>query len=184
MKSPLLGLAALLATGIALPAQAFELTILHINDFHSRMEPINRFDGPCSEKEASENACFGGVARIAAKVAAEREAAGERPVLLLDAGDQAQGSLFYTYYKNKDSAEFMNRIGFEAMALGNHEFDDGVPVAQGFAEAVEFPVLMANADMSREPDFAKLVKPSVVVEKGGERIGIIGLTPRAGSHRR
>ena len=175
---------ALLLAGTALggigstPAAAFDLTILHINDFHSRMEPINKYDGPCSAKEAEEKACFGGIARIASAVAAERAAAGDTPVLLVDAGDQSQGSLFYTFYKDKDSAEFMNRIGFEAMAVGNHEFDDGVPVIQAFAGAVHFPMLMANADLVREPALAALVKPSTIVEKGGERIGLIGLTPR------
>lgn len=178
MRSALLGLSALLAGTAALPAQAFDLTILHINDFHSRMEPINKYDGPCSGEEAAENACFGGVARIASAVAAERAAAGDTPTLLVDAGDQSQGSLFYTFYKDKDSAEMMNRIGFEAMAVGNHEFDDGVPVIQAFAQAVDFPVLMANADMAREPELAKLVDASTVIERNGERIGIIGLTPQ------
>ncbi|KTQ95273.1 5'-nucleotidase [Aureimonas ureilytica] len=178
MKSSLFGLAAILLVGTALPAGAFDLTILHINDFHSRVEPINKYDGPCSAKEAAEKSCFGGIARIASAIEAERKAAGSRPVLLLDAGDQSQGSLFYTYYKDKDSAEFMNRLGFEAMAVGNHEFDDGVPVAQSFASAVKFPMLMANADLSREPELAKLIKPSTIIEKDGEKIGIIGLTPR------
>jgi 5'-nucleotidase / UDP-sugar diphosphatase len=178
MRSALLGLAAIAAAGTALPARAFDLTILHINDFHSRVEPISKSDGPCSEKDAAEKACFGGVARIASAVRAERAAAGRTPTLLLDAGDQSQGSLFYTRYRNDDAAEFMNAIGFEAMAVGNHEFDDGVPVIETFAGAVRFPMLMANADLVREPALARLVKPSTVIEKDGERIGVIGLTPQ------
>ncbi|WP_182085337.1 bifunctional metallophosphatase/5'-nucleotidase [Aureimonas sp. ME7] len=178
MRIALWGLAAMLAGGTAAPATAFDLTILHINDFHSRVEPINKYDGPCSDKEAGEKTCFGGVARIASAIASERAAAGDTPVLVLDAGDQSQGSLFYTRYRNDDAAEFMNTIGFEAMAIGNHEFDDGVPVIEKFAGAVHFPMLMANADLVREPKLAGIVRPSVVIEKGGERIGIIGLTPR------
>ncbi|WP_416356475.1 bifunctional metallophosphatase/5'-nucleotidase [Aureimonas phyllosphaerae] len=178
MRSALLGLVACVSVGIALPARAFDLTILHINDFHSRVEPISKSDGPCSQKDAAENACFGGVARIASAVKAERAAAGSTPTLLLDAGDQSQGSLFYTRYRNDDAAEFMNTIGFEAMAVGNHEFDDGVPVIEKFAGAVRFPMLMANADLVREPGLAKVIRASTVIEKDGERIGVIGLTPQ------
>jgi 5'-nucleotidase / UDP-sugar diphosphatase len=178
MKPAILGLAVLLS-GASLPAaHAFDLTILHINDFHSRMEPIDKYDGPCSQKAADEKSCFGGIARIATAIEAAKARAGNEPTLLLDAGDQSQGSLFYTYYRDKDSAEMMNRLGFEAMAVGNHEFDDGVPVIQAFASAATFPMLMANADMAREPALAALVKPSTIIEKNGERIGLIGLTPR------
>ncbi|WP_062208856.1 bifunctional UDP-sugar hydrolase/5'-nucleotidase [Aureimonas sp. AU12] len=177
MRPALLALAAALGASATLPAEAFDLKILHVNDVHSRVEPISRSDGPCSVKDAEAGACFGGVARLAAAIANERARAGTTPVLLLDAGDQSQGSLFYTVYKGRDAAEFMNAMGFEATAVGNHEFDDGVPVLSDFARSVRFPVLSANLDLTREPDLAALIAPSTVVEKGGERIGTIGLTP-------
>ena len=69
--------------------------------------------------------------------------------ILVDGGDQFQGTLFYTYYKGKMAAEFMNKLGYDAMTVGNHEFDDGPEVLRGFVDAVEFPILMSNADVSR-----------------------------------
>lgn len=158
------------------PASAeYNLTILHINDFHSRFEPINSSDSGCSEKDAAENKCFGGIARL---VTAVKDAKGRSSnPILLDAGDQFQGSLFYNQYKGAVSAEFLPLLGVEAMAVGNHEFDDGPQELLKFAEAVEFPLLMANADLSREDLLKGRIAKSVVIEKAGQKIGIIGLTP-------
>jgi 5'-nucleotidase len=64
------------------------------------------------------------------------------------------------------------------MTVGNHEFDDGPEVLAGFMDAVDFPVLMSNADVSREPALADKLPKSVVIERGGEKIGLIGLTPQ------
>ena len=66
----------------------------------------------------------------------------------MDGGDQFQGTLFYTYYKGKLAAEMMNKLGYDGMTVGNHEFDDGPEVLRGFMDAVNFPVLMSNADLS------------------------------------
>ena len=115
--------ASLAALCVSLPVMAeTTLHILHINDLHSRIQPINRFDSTCSAEDEAAGACFGGVARIATAVNAIRgplEAAGEK-IIVLDAGDQYQGSLFFTTYRGAAEAEFMEAIGFDAMALGNH----------------------------------------------------------------
>ena len=153
----------------------YRLTILHTNDFHSRIEPINKYDSGCGEKDAAENACFGGSARLATGIKAAREASDN--TLLVDGGDQFQGSLFYTKYKGKAAAELMNTLGYEAMTVGNHEFDDGPKVLRAFMEAIDFPILLANADISKEPELADALKSSTVIEKDGERIGLIGITP-------
>ncbi|HEY9058490.1 MAG TPA: 5'-nucleotidase C-terminal domain-containing protein [Aurantimonas sp.] len=153
----------------------YRLTILHTNDFHSRIEPINKYDSGCGEKDAAENACFGGSARLASGIKAAREASENS--ILVDGGDQFQGSLFYTQYKGKAAAELMNTLGYEAMTVGNHEFDDGPKVLRAFMEAIDFPILLANADISDEPELADALKPSTVIEKNGERIGLIGITP-------
>ncbi|KQT64431.1 MULTISPECIES: bifunctional metallophosphatase/5'-nucleotidase [unclassified Aureimonas] len=166
-----------LAASTGLASAEYRLTILHTNDVHSRLEPINKTDSTCGEKDLAAKACFGGAARLAAAVAEARASAAN--TLLVDAGDQFQGSLFYTFYKGREVAELMGRLGYEAMAVGNHEFDDGVPVLERFAEAVPFPVLMANADLTREPKLRALIERTTVIEKGGERIGLIGLTPEA-----
>ncbi len=98
--------------------------------------------------------------------------------ILVDGGDQFQGTLFYTYYKGSMTAEFMNKLGYDAMTVGNHEFDDGPEVLAGFMAAVSFPVLMSNADVSAEPLLAGKLAKSAVIERGGEKLGLIGLTPQ------
>jgi len=151
------------------------LTILHTNDFHSRIEPISKYDGPCgSPEDNAAGECFGGWARLVTAIEAARER--DPDALLVDGGDQFQGSLFYTQYKGKVAAEMMNALGYDGMAVGNHEFDDGPEVLRAFMDAVEFPVLMSNADVSMEPALANKLMKSTVVEKGGERYGLIGLT--------
>ncbi len=161
----------------ALPAAAeFRLTILHTNDFHARFEPISQFDSTCAEEDNAAGECFGGSARIATAVA-EARAAADGPLLLVDGGDPFQGTLFYTYYKGAAAAEMMDRIGYDAMAVGNHEFDDGPKALADFIAAVDFPVLSANLDLSGEPLLADAVRPAAVIERDGERLGLIGLTP-------
>ncbi len=165
-----------LATALgALTARAETLTILHTNDFHSRIEPINKYDSTCSAEDDAEGKCFGGSARLATAIRGQQ--AETNNWILVDGGDQFQGSLFYTYYKGKAAAEMMNRLGYDAMTVGNHEFDDGPEVLRGFMDAVDFPVLMANAEVSAEPQLEDVIRPSIVIERGGEKIGLIGLTP-------
>ena len=153
----------------------YSLTILHTNDFHDRHEPISRFDGPCSAEDNAAGECFGGTARLVTAVADAR--ARSNNSILVDGGDQFQGTLFYTQYKGTMTAEFMNLLGYDAMTVGNHEFDDGPEVLSAFTDAVEFPILMSNADISGEPLIADKIAKSVVIERGGEKLGLIGLTP-------
>ena len=130
---------------LSLPAYAdFTLTILHTNDTHSRIEEVNKYDATCSAKESAEQQCFGGMARLKAAIDAER--AKTNNVLVLDAGDQFQGSLFFTTYKGIDNAEFMNAISYDAMALGNHEFDLGQEGLTPFLNKIKLPVLAANIE--------------------------------------
>ncbi|SFK08468.1 5'-nucleotidase [Pseudovibrio ascidiaceicola] len=177
MKKHLLGATALLLSfGVSAPAMAeFDLTILHTNDFHSRIEPINKYDSNCSAKDDAKGKCLGGTARLETAIKERRAAA--KNSILVDGGDQFQGSLFYTYYKGKAAAEFMNTLGYDAMTVGNHEFDDGPEVLRGFMDAVEFPVLLANADVSKEAKLVDVLMPTAIVERDGEKIGLIGLTP-------
>lgn len=169
-------LAATALATIGVPALAdYSITILHTNDFHARFEPISKYDSGCSAEDNTEGKCFGGSARLVTAIEAAKARAGNW--LLVDGGDQFQGTLFYTYYKGKASAEMMNKMGYDAMTVGNHEFDDGPEVLRGFMDAVGFPVLMSNADVSREALLKDVLAKSVIIEKGGEKIGLIGLTP-------
>ncbi|MGH1367053.1 MAG: bifunctional metallophosphatase/5'-nucleotidase [Maritimibacter sp.] len=162
-----------LSTGVAMAD--YSLTILHTNDFHARFEPISKYDSGCSEDDNMEGKCFGGSARLVTALNDAR--ARSNNTVLFDGGDQFQGTLFYTYYKGKLAAEMMNKMGYDAMTVGNHEFDDGPEVLRGFMDAVDFPVLMSNADVSGEALLADKLAKSTVIERGGEKLGLIGLTP-------
>jgi len=153
----------------------YTLTILHTNDFHARFEPISKYDSGCGSEDNAEGKCFGGSARLVTAIADAR--ARSNNSILVDGGDQFQGTLFYTYYKGALAAEMMNKLGYDGMTVGNHEFDDGPEVLAGFMSAVNFPVLMSNADVSGEPLLAGKLAKSTVIERGGEKIGLIGLTP-------
>ncbi|WP_068318009.1 bifunctional metallophosphatase/5'-nucleotidase [Polycladidibacter hongkongensis] len=177
MKQLMMGASALvLAAGFSAPALAdYDLTILHINDLHSRIEPINKYDSGCSEKSAAEGKCFGGIARIKTALDERRAAlSGEgKNFVTLDAGDQFQGSLFYTTYKGKAAVEFMNMLDFDAMAVGNHEFDDGPAALEKFIDAADFPVISGNIEVNNEPLLKGKVPGTLILEKGGEKVGIV-----------
>ena len=164
---------ALMATAAA--AQDYSLTILHTNDAHARFEPISKYDSDCSAEDNTAGDCCGGKGRLVTAVAEAR--ARSNNSILVDGGDQFQGTLFYTYYKGAMAAEFMNKLGYDAMTVGNHEFDDGPEVLAGFMNSLNFPILMSN-DVSGEPLLAGKLAKSTVIERGGEKIGLIGLTPQ------
>jgi 5'-nucleotidase/UDP-sugar diphosphatase len=157
-------------------AADYSLTILHTNDFHARFEPISKYDSGCGAEDNAEGKCFGGSARLVTAVAEAR--ARSNNSILVDGGDQFQGTLYYTYYKGALAAEMMNKLGYDGMTVGNHEFDDGPEVLRGFMDAVNFPVLMSNADVSAEPLLHEKLAKSTVIERGGEKLGLIGLTPQ------
>ncbi|WP_166418853.1 bifunctional metallophosphatase/5'-nucleotidase [Cochlodiniinecator piscidefendens] len=175
MKNLFLTATATLALSAGMASADYSLTILHTNDFHSRFEPISKYDSGCSAEDNAAGECFGGSARL---ITAVRDArARSNNSILVDGGDQFQGSLFYTYYKGVFAAEMMNHMGYDAMTVGNHEFDDGPEVLREFADNVEFPILMSNGDVTNEPLLADTIMPSITIERGGEMIGLIGLTP-------
>ncbi|ARO15110.1 5'-nucleotidase [Ketogulonicigenium robustum] len=167
--------AAVLALSTTAAYADFNLTILHTNDFHARYEPISSSDSTCSASANAEGSCFGGTARLVNAVADARARAENS--ILVDGGDQFQGTLFYTYYKGAMAAEFMNQLGYTAMTVGNHEFDDGPEELAKFIAEINFPILMSNADISQEPQLADKIQKSIVIEVAGEKIGLIGLTP-------
>lgn len=88
---------------------AFEVTLLHTNDNHARIEETSEDSGKCSERAP----CFAGVARRFTKVSEIRKR--EKNVLFLDAGDQFQGTVWFNFYKGKEAAHFMNKLGYDVM---------------------------------------------------------------------
>ncbi|MEQ8598750.1 MAG: 5'-nucleotidase C-terminal domain-containing protein [Devosia sp.] len=178
MKKLLLGATALtLCAGFSTAAHAeFTLNILHINDFHSRFGPITGTDSNCNAEDDAAGECFGGIARLKTIIDDTRADYADGNSLLLSAGDNFQGSLYYTTYKSKVVSDFFNQMGFDVVATGNHEFDDGPEEFMTFIEAAEFPIIGGNFDVTRDENLAGKIKGSIVIEVGGEKIGIIGAT--------
>ena len=173
----LLASASMLAMGATAARADYVLDILHINDLHSRIQSVSKYNSTCAAEDESEGKCFGGIARVKAKIDERRAAlaAENANVLVLDAGDQFQGSLFYTTYKGDAAVEFLNMIKPDAMAVGNHEFDDGPETLARFIDKAEFPVISANTSAYFEPLLKDKLPGYVIVEKGGEKIGIVSV---------
>ncbi len=145
---------------------AFRMRILHTNDHHARIEPV--FSG--------NNPVHGGVSRRKALIdKIRRETA--VPTLLVDAGDVFQGTLYFNQYNGMADLEFYNAMGYEAMAIGNHEFDKGPQALVDFITRATFPVLSANITVAAGNPLAGLIKPRTIIEKDGRKIGIFSLTP-------
>ncbi len=178
MKRLLFGASALaLAAGFSGAAYAdFSLTLLHFNDFHSRFESITGSDSNCNADGEAKGECFGGIARLKTAIDTQRAAAtaaGEN-VVVFSAGDEFQGSLFYTQYKSSIIADFFNDLDIDLAATGNHEFDDGPAEFAKYIDAVEHPIIGGNFDVSNEPLLAGKITGVVVLNVGGEKIGVIG----------
>jgi 5'-nucleotidase len=166
--------ASLLALSSGAAFADYELNILHINDLHSRIESINKFDSTCSAEEEGKNECFGGVARLKTLIDQKRQELTGKNVLLLNAGDNFQGSLFFTTYKGATEAEFLNLMKFDAMTVGNHEFDEAEDGLASFLDKVAFPVVTANVLPSHKSKIGDRIKPLIVLDVGGQKIGIVG----------
>ncbi len=140
------------------------LTILHTNDVHSRLDPF--------PMDGSRNAGKGGVARRATLVQKIRQ---ENPhVLLFDAGDIFQGTPYFNLYKGEPEILAMNRLGYDAGTIGNHDFDGGIDnMVTQFGKA-KFPLLIANYDFKNTVLDGR-TKPWQVFEKDGIRVGVFGL---------
>lgn len=176
MKRVMLGAATVaLAAGIAVPAQAeFSLTILHFNDFHSRFEPITGFNSDCNAEDDAAGECFGGIARLKTAIEQQRGELAGQNVVLLSAGDEFQGSLYYSQYKSEIVSDFLNDLDIDVAATGNHEFDDGPEEFAKYIDSAEHTIIGGNFDVSAEPLLAGKISGVAVLNVNGERIGVIG----------
>ena len=147
-------------------AYAQDLVILHMNDTHSHIDP----------ERSGKNAGHGGVIEQAAYMDEVRSEMGRRNVLLLHAGDFSQGTSYFTELNGNIEIDVLNSIGYDAVSLGNHEFDNGMEALAGRLRNLDAHVVCANYDFSATP-LARYVKPYVIIKRGGMKIGIIGLLP-------
>lgn len=138
------------------------ITILHTNDTHS-----------CIEPEKNGNA---GVLNRALLIESIADSVGRDNMLLLDCGDFSQGSLYYNCFKGSTEIELMNAMGYDAGTLGNHEFDFGLENLARLLRMAKFDVLCANYDFTGTM-CEGLVKQYTIIERGGKKIGIFGISP-------
>lgn len=150
---------------IGLSAQkTTKLVILHTNDTHSQIEP--------SDPSAVKYPDMGGYARRMGIINQIRDQ--EELVLLVDAGDIFQGTPFFNFFNGRIEIEGYNMMKYDAITLGNHEFDNGIDTLATVLKLAKFPVVSANYDVSKTP-ISKLVKPYIVIKRGGVKIGVFGL---------
>lgn len=171
MKKIRLPLLSLLLLCFAAPSQAFEFTVLHTNDVHSMYGGTTEKGTACYAAQCAGGS--GGSVRL--KQAVDTVRAAEPNVVLLDAGDEFQGTLFYTQFKGDMAAEVLDALDYTAFTPGNHEFDDGCGEFRRFAERTHVPVLAANLTLPPVPGGKPLTRPWIVVERQGRKIGIVGL---------
>ena len=152
----------LLAASVCMHAQ--NLTILHVNDTHSHIDP----------ERSGKNAGRGGCIEQSAIVDSVRRADGKRNVLLLHAGDNGQGTSYFTELNGNIEIDILNSMGFDVVCLGNHEFDNGVDELARRLANLKAEVVCSNYDFSSSV-LGRYVKPYTIVRKAGKKIGIIGL---------
>ena len=153
----------------ALAAQDIkELLILHTNDTHSRVEPI-----PITDP----NPEFAGKAGFVRRVTLIKEIRKQdKDLLLFDCGDFSQGSPFYNMFGGEVEVKLMNEMGYDAGIIGNHEFDLGLDNMARLFKMADFPVVCANYGVQGTV-LEGLVKPYVILERKGIKVGVFGLSP-------
>ena len=139
-----------------LGAEIRSLTILHVNDLHARLMPLENHHG--------------GFAQMATAIRRERENC--RDCILLNAGDVAQGSPVSTFFHGLPVFEVANFFGFDASTLGNHDFDYGWMQTRKFLETAKYPIVTGNLVGAQGQLFTG--KPYVILQVNGLRVAVIG----------
>lgn len=155
----------------ASPAEgALSLTILHTNDTHSHIAGINKYGNACFD----DTDCRGGLARIATAIRTAKSRSDN--IIALDAGDQFQGTLFYSVNKWPMLAELDQHMPYDAMTLGNHEFDEGCLELTRFLAALSFPVLAANLKPAKGcPMLKGNYAPYTLLTVRGQKVAVVGI---------
>ena len=150
-------------------AQDKQLVVLHTNDTHSTILPLNQ------NLADTLKAGRGGFMRRITMLKEERQ---KNPDLLLfDSGDFSQGSPYFTMYKGEVEVDLMNMMGYDAGTIGNHEFDFGMDVMANMFRRFNFPIVCSNYDF-RGTVVEHLVKDYVILKRNGLKVGVFGLSPK------
>ncbi len=161
-------LVALLVGAAPADAKKKHLLILHTNDTHSTVLPLNI---NLADKELAGR---GGYLRRLEMIKMER--ATNPDLLLFDSGDFSQGSPYYNLFKGDVEVGLMNKMGYDAATIGNHEFDFGLDNMARLFRMAEFPIVCANYDFTGTV-VEGLVKPYIILKRQGLKIGVFGLAP-------
>lgn len=165
-KIGLLLLWAFLAVDILSAQHDKEIYIFHTNDMHSRVEPFSPDYGDTLLADK------GGMLRRAAFIKQQRKE--HKNLLLFDSGDFSQGTPYYNLFKGEVEIRLMNEMRYDAGTIGNHEFDFGLDNMARLFKLAEYPIVCANYDVQGTV-LEGLVKPYIVIERDGVRIGVFGL---------
>ncbi|MGB3798553.1 MAG: metallophosphatase [Lewinella sp.] len=140
------------------------LTILHTNDWHSRIDPF--------PDDGGRNANQGGAVRRASLIQQIRSV--EENVMLLDSGDIFQGTPYFNYFLGEVEMKLMTEMRYDAATIGNHDFDGGIQNLADQLQYADFPLLSANYDFTGTP-LQDRTEPYRVFDRGGVRVGVFGL---------
>ncbi len=157
----------LCACAVSMMAQK-KLVILHTNDTHSCIMPLNPHLADTAMADR------GGYLRRVAMVKEERKK--DPDLLLFDSGDFSQGSPYYTLFKGDVEVGLMNEMKYDAATIGNHEFDFGLDNMVRLFKKAKFPIVCSNYDFTGT-ELANIVKPYVVLKRKGLKIGVFGVCP-------
>lgn len=159
---------ALLVGAAPADAKKKHLLILHTNDTHSCVMPLN------ANLADTALAGRGGYLRRLEMIRQERNT--HPDLLLFDSGDFSQGSPYYNLFKGDVEVGLMNKMGYDAATIGNHEFDFGLDNMARLFRLAEFPIVCANYDFTGTV-VEGLVKPYIILKRQGLKIGAFGLAP-------
>ena len=148
--------------------QTKQLVIYHTNDTHSCVMPLN--------KNLTDTLLAGRAGFLRRVSLINRERAANPDMLLFDSGDFSQGSTYYTLYRGDVEVNLMNMMHYDAVTIGNHEFDFGVENMARLFKMAKFPIVCANYDFTGTA-LEGLVKSYVILERNGLKIGVFGLSP-------
>jgi 5'-nucleotidase len=141
-----------------------KLVILHTNDTHSQVEP--------TDKSTLKTSDLGGYARRMGMIQKIRNE--EPAVLLIDAGDFSQGTPYFNFFNGRIEVDALNKMKYDAVTLGNHEFDNGIDTLAVILQNAKFPIVSSNYDVKNTP-LKDFVEPYLVLKRFGLRIGIMAL---------